>query len=216
MNFNDTEQNLLDTWNKIQEEKKLGNTTPRLEFNFTNTLSDLIDTQVREEGGEGEPLTGEDLETFNAYNKLFNYEVNYGFTCSYTCSISDYDHEEEDISREELVSYIDGSDEPEEPDLLDKIYSTEWDTYFQSNGDISPQIGVYGFKLKEIYQNITPKNVVAPIKETNIFKVVLEIEDNSSEENTHTPDTYAKEVKNYLNFANNDFKVVSAVVSSEE
>ena len=35
-------------------------------------------------------------------------------------SISDYDHEEEDISREELVSYIDGSDEPEEPDLLDK------------------------------------------------------------------------------------------------
>ena len=61
MNFNDTEQNLLDTWNKIQEEKKLGNPTPRLEFNFTNTLSDLIDTQVREEGGEGNPLTDEDL-----------------------------------------------------------------------------------------------------------------------------------------------------------
>ena len=159
MNFNDTEQNLLDTWNKIQEEKKLGNTTPRLEFNFTNTLSDLIDTQVREEGGEGEPLTGEDLETFNAYNKLFNYEVNYGFTCSYTCSISDYDHEEEDISREELVSYIDGSDEPEEPDLLDKIYSTEWDTYFQSNGDISPQIGVYGFKFRTLKKLINlPKS----------------------------------------------------------
>jgi len=213
MNFNDTEQNLLDTWNKIQEEKKLGNTTPRLEFNFTNTLSDLIDTQVREEGGEGEPLTGEDLETFNAYNKLFNYEVNYGFTCSYTCSISDYDHEEEDISREELVSYIDGSDEPEEPDLLDKIYSTEWDTYFQSNGDISPQIGVYGFKLKEIYQNITPKNVVAPIKETKKFQIVLELEDHTEENDFNA---YAIGVKDYLNFADNGYKVVSAVVSSEE
>ena len=213
MNFNDTEQNLLDTWNKIQEEKKSGNTTPRLEFNFTNTLSDLIDTQVREEGGEGEPLTGEDLETFNAYNKLFNYEVNYGFTCSYTCSISDYDHEEEDISREELVSYIDGSDEPEEPDLLDKIYSTEWDTYFQSNGDISPQIGVYGFKLKEIYQNITPKNVVAPIKETKKFQIVLEMEDHTEENDFNA---YAIGVKDYLNFADNGYKVVSAVVSSEE
>ena len=213
MNFNDTEQNLLDTWNKIQEEKKLGNTTPRLEFNFTNTLSDLIDTQVREEGGEGEPLTGEDLETFNAYNKLFNYEVNYGFTCYYTCSISDYDHEEEDISREELVSYIDGSDEPEEPDLLDKIYSTEWDTYFQSNGDISPQIGVYGFKLKEIYQNITPKNVVAPIKETKKFQIVLELEDHTEENDFNA---YAIGVKDYLNFADNGYKVVSAVVSSEE
>ena len=42
MNFNDTEQNLLDTWNKSKK-KKLGNTTPRLEFNFTNTLSDLIE-----------------------------------------------------------------------------------------------------------------------------------------------------------------------------
>ena len=213
MNFNDTEQNLLDTWNKIQEEKKTGNITPRLEFNFTNTLSDLIDTQVREEGGEGEPLTGEDLETFNAYNKLFNYEVNYGFTCSYTCSISDYDHEEEDISREELVSYIDGSDEPEEPDLLDKIYSTEWDTYFQSNGDISPQIGVYGFKLKEIYQNITPKNVVAPIKETKKFQIVLELEDHTEENDFNA---YAIGVKDYLNFADNGYKVVSAVVSSEE
>ena len=213
MNFNDTEQNLLDTWNKIQEEKKTGNITPRLEFNFTNTLSDLIDTQVREEGGEGEPLTGEDLETFNAYNKLFNYEVNYGFTCSYTCSISDYDHEEEDISREELVSYIDGSDEPEEPDLLDKIYSTEWDTYFQSNGDISPQIGVYGFKLKEIYQNITPKNVVAPIKETKKFQMVLEMEDHTEDNDFNA---YAIGVKDYLNFADNGYKVVSAVVSSEE
>ena len=213
MNFNDTEQNLLDTWNKIQEEKKTGNTTPRLEFNFTNTLSDLIDTQVREEGGEGNPLTDEDLETFNAYNKLFNYEVNYGFTCSYTCSISDYDHEEEDISREELVSYIDGSDEPEEPDLLDKIYSTEWDTYFQSNGDISPQIGVYGFKLKEIYQNITPKNVVAPIKETKKFQIVLEMEDHTEENDFNA---YASGVKDYLNFADNGYKVVSAVVSSEE
>ena len=213
MNFNDTEQNLLDTWNKIQEEKKSGNTTPRLEFNFTNTLSDLIDTQVREEGGEGEPLTGEDLETFNAYNKLFNYEVNYGFTCSYTCSISDYDHEEEDISREELVSYIDGSDEPEEPDLLDKIYSTEWDTYFQSNGDISPQIGVYGFKLKEIYQNITPKNVVAPIKETKKFQMVLEMEDHTEDNDFNA---YAIGVKDYLNFADNGYKVLSAVVSSEE
>ena len=213
MNFNDTEQNLLDTWNKIQEEKKTGNITPRLEFNFTNTLSDLIDTQVREEGGEGEPLTGEDLETFNANNKLFNYEVNYGFTCSYTCSISDYDHEEEDISREELVSYIDGSDEPEEPDLLDKIYSTEWDTYFQSNGDISPQIGVYGFKLKEIYQNITPKNVVAPIKETKKFQMVLEMEDHTEDNDFNA---YAIGVKDYLNFADNGYKVLSAVVSSEE
>ena len=210
MNFNDTEQNLLDTWNKIQEEKKTGNITPRLEFNFTNTLSDLIDTQVREEGGEGDPLTEEGVETLNAYNKLFNYEVNYGFTCSYSCSISDYDHEEEEISRDELVSYIDGSDEPEEPDLLDKIYSTEWDTYFQSNGDISPQIGVYGFKLKEIYQNITPKNSVAPIKETKKFTLVLEIEDTSTEDKD--PDTYASGVKDYLNFADNGYKVVSAKV----
>ena len=54
--------------------------------------------------------------------------------------------------------------------------------------------------------------LVPKVQETNIFKVVLEIEDNSSEENIHTPDTYAKEVKNYLNFANNDFKVVSAKV----
>ena len=178
MNFNDTEQNLLDTWNKIQEEKKTGNITPRLEFNFTNTLSDLIDTQVREEGGEGNPLTEEGLETFNAYNKLFNYEVDYGFTCSYTCNIGDYDHEDE-CDRDQLISYINGEDEPEEPDFLDKIYSTEWDTYFESNGDISPQIGVRNFKLKEIYQNITPKNVVAPIKETKKFQIVLEMEDHT-------------------------------------
>ena len=212
MNFNDTEQNLLDTWNKIQEEKKSGNTTPRLEFNFTNTLSDLIDTQVREEGGEGNPLTEEGLETFNAYNKLFNYEVDYGFTCSYTCNIGDYDHEDE-CDRDQLISYINGEDEPEEPDLLDKIYSTEWDTYFESNGDISPQIGVRNFKLKEIYQNITPKNVVAPIKETKKFQIVLELEDHTEENDFNA---YAIGVKDYLNFADNGYKVVSAVVSSEE
>ena len=212
MNFNDTEQNLLDTWNKIQEEKKTGNTTPRLEFNFTNTLSDLIDTQVREEGGEGNPLTDEDLETFNAYNKLFNYEVDYGFTCSYTCNIGDYDHEDE-CDRDQLISYINGEDEPEEPDFLDKIYSTEWDTYFESNGDISPQIGVRNFKLKEIYQNITPKNVVAPIKETKKFQMVLEMEDHTEDNDFNA---YAIGVKDYLNFADNGYKVLSAVVSSEE
>ena len=212
MNFNDTEQNLLDTWNKIQEEKKLGNTTPRLEFNFTNTLSDLIDTQVREEGGEGNPLTEEGLETFNAYNKLFNYEVDYGFTCSYTCNIGDYDHEDE-CDRDQLISYINGEDEPEEPDFLDKIYSTEWDTYFESNGDISPQIGVRNFKLKEIYQNITPKNVVAPIKETKKFQMVLEMEDHTEDNDFNA---YAIGVKDYLNFADNGYKVLSAVVSSEE
>tara|TARA_A100001035_G_scaffold180274_1_gene143375 strand:+ start:521 stop:1159 length:639 start_codon:yes stop_codon:yes gene_type:complete len=212
MNFNDTEQNLLDTWNKIQEEKKSGNTTPRLEFNFTNTLSDLIDTQVREEGGEGNPLDEEGVETFNAYNKLFNYEVDYGFTCSYTCNIGDYDHEDE-CDRDQLISYINGEDEPEEPDFLDKIYSTEWDTYFESNGDISPQIGVRNFKLKEIYQNITPKNVVAPIKETKKFQMVLEMEDHTEDNDFNA---YAIGVKDYLNFADNGYKVLSAVVSSEE
>ena len=212
MNFNDTEQNLLDTWNKIQEEKKTGNITPRLEFNFTNTLSDLIDTQVREEGGEGNPLTEEGVETFNAYNKLFNYEVDYGFTCSYTCNIGDYDHEDE-CDRDQLISYINGEDEPEEPDFLDKIYSTEWDTYFESNGDISPQIGVRNFKLKEIYQNITPKNVVAPIKETKKFQMVLEMEDHTEDNDFNA---YAIGVKDYLNFADNGYKVLSAVVSSEE
>ena len=212
MNFNDTEQNLLDTWNKIQEEKKSGNTTPRLEFNFTNTLSDLIDTQVREEGGEGNPLDEEGVETFNAYNKLFNYEVDYGFTCSYTCNIGDYDHEDE-CDRDQLISYINGEDEPEEPDFLDKIYSTEWDAYFESNGDISPQIGVRNFKLKEIYQNITPKNVVAPIKETKKFQMVLEMEDHTEDNDFNA---YAIGVKDYLNFADNGYKVLSAVVSSEE
>ena len=168
------------------------------------------------ESGEGDALTDEEKETFNAYDKLFNYEVNYGFRCSYSASASDYDHSGDCSHREELIAYLNGSDTPEDPDFQELVYSCDWDMDFYGNEDFEPQIGVYGFKLKEIYQNITPKNVVAPIKETNIFKVVLEIEDNSSEENTHTPDTYAKEVKNYLNFANNDFKVVSAVVSSEE
>ena len=213
MNFNDTEQNLLDTWNKIQEEKKLGNTTPRLEFNFTNTLSDLIDTQVREEGGEGEPLTGEDLETFNAYNKLFNYEVNYGFRCSYSASASDYDHSGDCSHREELIAYLNGSDTPEDPDFQDLVYSCDWDMDFYGNEDFEPQIGVYGFKLKEIYQNITPKNVVAPIKETKKFQIVLELEDHTEENDFNA---YAIGVKDYLNFADNGYKVVSAVVSSEE
>ena len=213
MNFNDTEQNLLDTWNKIQEEKKLGNTTPRLEFNFTNTLSDLIDTQVREEGGEGEPLTGEDLETFNAYNKLFNYEVNYGFRCSYSASASDYDHSGDCSHREELIAYLNGSDTPEDPDFQELVYSCDWDMDFYGNEDFEPQIGVYGFKLKEIYQNITPKNVVAPIKETKKFQIVLEMEDHTEENDFNA---YASGVKDYLNFADNGYKVVSAVVSSEE
>ena len=213
MNFNDTEQNLLDTWNKIQEEKKLGNTTPRLEFNFTNTLSDLIDTQVREEGGEGEPLTGEDLETFNAYNKLFNYEVNYGFRCSYSASASDYDHSGDCSHREELIAYLNGSDTPEDPDFQELVYSCDWDMDFYGNEDFEPQIGVYGFKLKEIYQNITPKNVVAPIKETKKFQIVLELEDHTEENDFNA---YAIGVKDYLNFADNGYKVVSAVVSSEE
>ena len=211
MTLNTKEQELLDTWNKIQEGKKNGENVNAINYNFQSTLSDLIDTQVRNESGEGDPLTDEETETFNAYDKLFNYETEYGYRCSYSANASDYDHTGE-CDRDELISYLDGSDEPEEPDFQELVYSCEWDMNFDSNGDFDPQIEVSGIKLKEIYQNITPKNVVAPIQETNIFKVVLEIEDNSSEENTHTPDTYAKEVKNYLNFANNDFKVVSAKV----
>ena len=209
MTLNTKEQELLDTWNKIQEGKKNGENVNAINYNFQSNLTDLIDTQVREEGGDGTTFTDEDTQTLNAYNKLFNYEIEYGFRCSYNAYSGDYDHEGE-CNREELVSYIDGSDEPEEPDFRDLIYSCEWDMNFDSNGDLTPQISVFGIKLKEIYQDITPKNSVAPIQETKKFTLVLEIEDTSTEDKD--PDTYASGVKDYLNFADNGYKVVSAKV----
>ena len=213
MTLNTKEQELLDTWNKIQEGKEKKENVSGIYYNFQQTLSELIETQVRMESGEGDALTDEEKETFNAYDKLFNYEVNYGFRCSYSASASDYDHSGDCSHREELIAYLNGSDTPEDPDFQELVYSCDWDMDFYGNEDFEPQIGVYGFKLKEIYQNITPKNVVAPIKETKKFQIVLELEDHTEENDFNA---YAIGVKDYLNFADNEYKVVSAVVSSEE
>ena len=70
MTLNTKEQELLDTWNKIQEGKKNGENVNAINYNFQSTLSDLIDTQVREEGGEGNPLTDEDLEHDDTTNPV--------------------------------------------------------------------------------------------------------------------------------------------------
>lgn len=96
---------------------------------------------------------------------------------------------------------------PEEPDAHDSVASGEVDIWVDYTGDIRPNINLTEFGLKEIYTNFTPLNAVAPIKETNKFKLVLEIEDNSSE---NDPSSYSTYVRDFLNFANNGYKVVTA------
>ena len=167
---------------------------------FKRELELLLEQEVREE------LSEEETETLTAYNKLFNYEVDYGFRCSYTLDCSEIEQEEE-CSKEDLIDYLKGDDMPEEPDAHDSVASGEVDIWVDYTGDIRPNINLTEFGLKEIYTNFTPLNAVAPIKETNKFKLVLEIEDNSSE---NDPSSYSTYVRDFLNFANNGYKVVTA------
>ena len=196
MTFSKTEQELFDKWNSIKDDSD-----KRFERSeFKRELELLLEQEVREE------LSEEETETLTAYNKLFNYEVDYGFRCSYTLDCSEIEQEEE-CSKEDLIDYLKGDDMPEEPDAHDSVASGEVDIWVDYTGDIRPNINLSEFGLKEIYTNFTPKNVVAPIKETNKFKLVLEIEDNSSE---NDPSSYSTYVRDFLNFANNGYKVVTA------
>ena len=216
MNFNDTEQNLLDTWNKIQEGKEKKENVSGIYYNFQQTLSELIETQVRMESGEGDALTDEEKETFNAYDKLFNYETEYGYRCSYSANASDYDHTGE-CDRDELISYLDGSDEPEEPDFQELVYSCEWDMNFDSNGDLTPQISVFGIKLKEIYQNITPKNVVAPIKEnTSTRELSLEIRERKEGLTADDLVAFGNTLMGMVNSFNGDYEINSVGTTYSE
>ena len=196
MTFSKTEQELFDKWNSIKEDSD-----KRFERSeFKRELELLLEQEVREE------LSEEETETLTAYNKLFNYEVDYGFRCSYTLDCSEIEQEEE-CSKEDLIDYLKGDDMPEEPDAHDSVASGEVDIWVDYTGDIRPNINLTEFGLKEIYTNFTPLNAVAPIKETNKFKLVLEIEDNSSE---NDPSSYSTYVRDFLNFANNGYKVVTA------
>lgn len=196
MTFSKTEQELFDKWNSIKDDSD-----KRFERSeFKRELELLLEQEVREE------LSEEETETLTAYNKLFNYEVDYGFRCSYTLDCSEIEQEEE-CSKEDLIDYLKGDDMPEEPDAHDSVASGEVDIWVDYTGDIRPNINLTEFGLKEIYTNFTPLNAVAPIKETNKFKLVLEIEDNSSE---NDPSSYSTYVRDFLNFANNGYKVVTA------
>ena len=196
MTFSKTEQELFDKWNSIKDDSD-----KRMERSeFKRELELLLEQEVREE------LSEEETETLTAYNKLFNYEVDYGFRCSYTLDCSEIEQEEE-CSKEDLIDYLKGDDMPEEPDAHDSVASGEVDIWVDYTGDIRPNINLTEFGLKEIYTNFTPLNAVAPIKETNKFKLVLEIEDNSSE---NDPSSYSTYVRDFLNFANNGYKVVTA------
>ena len=196
MTFSKTEQELFDKWNSIKDDSD-----KRFERSeFKRELELLLEQEVREE------LSEEETETLTAYNKLFNYEVDYGFRCSYTLDCSEIEQEEE-CSKEDLIDYLKGDDMPEEPDAHDSVASGEVDIWVDYTGDIRPNINLTEFDLKEIYTNFTPLNAVAPIKETNKFKLVLEIEDNSSE---NDPSSYSTYVRDFLNFANNGYKVVTA------
>ena len=196
MTFSKTEQELFDKWNSIKDDSD-----KRFERSeFKRELELLLEQEVREE------LSEEETETLTAYNNLFNYEVDYGFRCSYTLDCSEIEQEEE-CSKEDLIDYLKGDDMPEEPDAHDSVASGEVDIWVDYTGDIRPNINLTEFGLKEIYTNFTPLNAVAPIKETNKFKLVLEIEDNSSE---NDPSSYTTYVRDFLNFANNGYKVVTA------
>ena len=196
MTFSKTEQELFDKWNSIKDDSD-----KRMERSeFKRELELLLEQEVREE------LSEEETITLTAYNKLFNYEVDYGYRCSYTLDCSELDQEEE-CSKEDLIDYLKGDDMPEEPDAHDSVASGEVDIWVDYTGDIRPNINLTEFGLKEIYTNFTPLNAVAPIKETNKFKLVLEIEDNSSE---NDPSSYSTYVRDFLNFANNGYKVVTA------
>ena len=196
MTFSKTEQELFDKWNSIKDDSD-----KRFERSeFKRELELLLEQEVREE------LSEEETETLTAYNKLFNYEVDYGYRCSYTLDCSEIEQEEE-CSKEDLIDYLKGDDMPEEPDAHDSVASGEVDIWVDYTGDIRPNINLTEFGLKEIYTNFTPLNAVAPIKETNKFKLVLEIEDNSSE---NDPSSYSTYVRDFLNFANNGYKVVTA------
>ena len=196
MTFSKTEQELFDKWNSIKDDSD-----KRFERSeFKRELELLLEQEVREE------LSEEETETLTAYNKLFNYEVDYGFRCSYTLDCGEIEQEEE-CSKEDLIDYLKGDDMPEEPDAHDSVASGEVDIWVDYTGDIRPNINLTEFGLKEIYTNFTPLNAVAPIKETNKFKLVLEIEDNSSE---NDPSSYSTYVRDFLNFANNGYKVVTA------
>ena len=196
MTFSKTEQELFDKWNSIKDDSD-----KRMERSeFKRELELLLEQEVREE------LSEEETITLTAYNKLFNYEVDYGYRCSYTLDCSELDQEEE-CSKEDLIDYLKGDDMPEEPSAHDSVASGEVDIWVDYTGDIRPNINLTEFGLKEIYTNFTPLNAVAPIKETNKFKLVLEIEDNSSE---NDPSSYSTYVRDFLNFANNGYKVVTA------
>ena len=167
MTFSKTEQELFDKWNSIKDDSD-----KRFERSeFKRELELLLEQEVREE------LSEEETITLTAYNKLFNYEVDYGYRCSYTLDCSELDQEEE-CSKEDLIDYLKGDDTPEEPSAHDSVASGEVDIWVDYTGDIRPNIDIYNFEFKEIYTNFTPKNVVAPIKENIIAReIVLEIQE---------------------------------------
>ena len=154
MTFSKTEQELFDKWNSIKDDSD-----KRFERSeFKRELELLLEQEVREE------LSEEETETLTAYNKLFNYEVDYGFRCSYTLDCSEIEQEEE-CSKEDLIDYLKGDDMPEEPDAHDSVASGEVDIWVDYTGDIRPNIDIYNFEFKDLHK-LPPKNVVALSKKT--------------------------------------------------
>ena len=198
----DKSQELLNEWEKIKDDQSKV-------FFFKRDLSDYLETELQEECGTGQKeLTEDQIAYLNAYKKLFNFDVDWEFKTSWSCDMSEI-RQEEECSRDQLIDYLKGEDIPQEPDPQDALCDGELDIWVEQVGEIEPQCLITNFELKEIYSTSTPKNSVAPIQETKKFKLVLEIEDNSSDNDLSS---YAVGVKDYLNFAGNGYKVVTAKV----
>ena len=197
MTFSKTEQELFDTWNSVKEDDIKRN-------QMTSDLIGLIEEDVR----EGE-LTDEQKETLNAYNTLFNYEVGYGYRCSYTLDCSELEQEEE-CSKEDLIDYLKGDDTPEEPSAHDSVASGEVDIWVDYTGDIRPHIDIYNFEFKEIYTNFTPKNVVAPIKgNTSTRELSLEIRERKEGLTADDLVAFGNTLMGMVNSFNGDYEINS-------
>ena len=88
---------------------------------------------------------------------------------------------------------------------------------FDSNGDFDPQIEVSGIKLKEIYQNITPKNVVAPIKEnTSTRELSLEIRERKEGLTADDLVAFGNTLMGMVNSFNGDYEINSVGTTYSE
>ena len=199
MTFSKTEQELFDKWNSIKDDSD-----KRFERSeFKRELELLLEQEVREE------LSEEETETLTAYNKLFNYEVDYGYRCSYTLDCSELEQEEE-CSKEDLIDYLKGDDMPEEPDAHDSVASGEVDIWVDYTGDIRPNINLSEFDLKEIYTNFTPKNVVAPIKgNTSTRELSLEIRERKEGLTSDDLVAFGNTLMGMVNSFNGDYEINS-------